>query len=31
MPTFFLYDSRGELTDRADNFDQLRAKLPAIN
>lgn len=31
LPTFFLYDSRGELTDRADNFDQLRAKLPAIN
>lgn len=31
LPTFFLYDSRGELVDRADDFDALRAKLPSLN
>lgn len=31
LPTFFLYNSRGELVDRANNFDELQAKLPALN
>lgn len=30
LPTFFLYNSKGELVDRANNFPELLKKLPSV-